>query len=165
MFFKSKWIFVLLSLTLILGLLLMLGRKSVHTEIWVEAEVAELWAALTKPAQIHKWNNVLVPIDGTLKEGHTIQYEFYQNEGGKAAVISARVKKVETSQLINQSGGIPGLLTFDHKYIIEPQGAKIKVTIHEEYRGIMVPFWNPAPVEKAYTRLLQSLKVYVEQKS
>ena len=55
-------------------------------------------------------------------------------------------------------GGMTGILTFNHKYILEKTGTVTKVIVHEEYKGIMVPFWNPSSVEKAYEKLLLELK-------
>ena len=55
---------------------------------------------------------------------------------------------VEEGKLLNQYGGTKTILTFDHKYILVKEGIKTKLIIHEEYPGIMVPFWNPDPVGK-----------------
>ncbi len=146
----------------VLGILLAIGRKSVHTEIEIHASPQSVWQILTDVPKVKEWNPVLIPTEGILSEGNTIKYEFYQEENGKAAVIDAKVKQLVTNKLIKQRGGIPLVLTFDHQYIIEVAANGCKVTIHEAYRGIMVPFWNANPVEEAYTRLLKALKNKVE---
>ena len=66
------------------------------------------------------------------------------------------------NQLLNQKGGIPAVLTFDHKYVLEPAGETTVIIIHEDYKGLGVHFWNPEPVEKAYQRLNEALKSRVE---
>jgi hypothetical protein len=76
--------------------------------------------------------------------------------------MDAVVKAMEPNRLLNQYGGMGFILTFDHKYTLEPVDSGTNVTIEEYYRGIMVPFWNPSPVEAAYHRLLFSLKNRVE---
>ena len=58
---------------------------------------------------------------------------------------------------------MPFILTFNHKYTLESANDGTRLIIHEDYRGIMVPFWNPTPVEKAYERLAMDLKTRVEK--
>lgn len=155
--FSSKWIIVVLLLILTLVVLFIIGRKSVHAEITIQASPEEIWAVLTDIQQIKAWNPVLIPIEGTLKEGADIKYEFHQDENN-SSIIPATVKQMTENQLLNQVGGMTGILTFDHKYILEPLKIGTKVIIHEEYRGIMVPFWDPSLVEAAYARIGDALK-------
>ena len=159
---KSKWFLVSLFFVLILGTLFMLGKKSVQTEITTSAAASKVWQAISSTEKVKEWNSVLIPLEGNLSEGETVKHEFFQEEGGKAAVMNAKVIKVDNEQMINQRGGIPGILTFNHQYIIEGGEAETQIIIHEEYRGLMVPFWNPAPVETAYGRLLGQLKSFLE---
>ncbi len=154
----SKWAIAVLVFTVAIIVLFLIGKKSVRSEVSIEASEQEIWFALTEMKQIKAWNKVLVPVEGEMTAGGIIKYEFYQEENGKAAVMDANVKQLITNKIINQTGGIPGILTFDHKYIINQS----TVAIDEQYRGIMVPFWNPAPVEKAYERLLLQLKKHIE---
>ena len=70
---------------------------------------------------------------------------FHQEEG-KSYPISARVRKVETNSLLNQSGGYAGIITHNHTYTLNESDTNAKVIIYEDYNGIMVPFWNPEPV-------------------
>lgn len=159
---KPKWLIAILSVFLILGVLFMLGKKSVHTEITTSASASKVWQALSSPEKVQEWNTVLIPLEGNLKEGETVKYEFYQEEGGKAAGINAKVIKIDHENEINQRGGIAGILTFNHQYILKGGKTETRIIIHEEYRGLMVPFWNPATVETAYRRLLSQLKNFLE---
>lgn len=161
-FLSSKWTITVFVLLIILLILFVVGKKSVHTSIAIQATPDEVWNVLTDFSKVKEWNQVLVPMNGELKERTKIKYEFYQEIDGKSAIIDATVKQVVPNKLINQNGGIPGVLTFDHQYILEENPTGTQVYIHEEYRGIMVPFWNPDPVEKAYSRLLRALKGRVE---
>ena len=154
----SKWLIAVLVILALLVILYFVGRKSVHAEVVIEASPEEVWSVLTDIPKIKDWNTVLIPIEGELTEGATLTYEFYQDEGGDAAVMGGKVKRIIEHQLINQAGGMQGVLTFDHQYILTELDEQTKVTIHEEYRGIMVPFWNPKPVGEAYERLLASLQ-------
>ena len=161
-FLTSKWVIAILIVVVILVVLFMIGRKSVSTEVQIKASQDAVWQALSDASVVKEWNKVLIPVEGELAEGNSIKYEFYQDEGGEAAAIDAKVKQISQAELINQQGGIPFILTFDHKYIIESTESGTTVRINEKYRGIMVPFWNPAPVEAAYSRLLQQLKDHLE---
>ena len=121
-------------------ILLAIGRKSAHAEVTIPTQPEIVWENLSNVSKVKAWNSILIPIAGELKEGSKVTYEFYQDEGGKAAVMSAAVKEIVPLKMINQTGGMPLILTFDHKYLIEQVPEGTKVTIHEEYRGVMVPF-------------------------
>ena len=136
----------------LLGVLLfglyMAGRKSVHTEIFIPAPPEKVWSVLIDVPKVREWNTVLIPVEGDIKIGSSVKYEFHQNEN-KTSIIPAKVKQIVENKLLNQTGGMPGVLTFDHKYIIQHTKNGTLVVIHEDYRGILVSFWNPAQVEYA----------------
>lgn len=146
-----------LALIVILLILYIAGNKSVHVEITIEAPPDKVWKVLTDHAEIKEWNKILIPLDGQFKEGTTIKYEFNQDENS-STTMPAKVIRIIENQLLNQSGGMMGVLIFDHNYILEPSGKGTKLTIHEDYKGIMVPFWNPVKVEAAYMRLAEALR-------
>lgn len=156
----SKWAIAIGAILVVLFILFLVGKKSVHVEISIDGTPEEVWAVLTDIDAMSNWNKVLVPIEGILSEGESVTYTFYQDDED-AATMFARVKTREENRLLNQAGGMWGVLTFDHRYILVPEGLGTRVTIHEEYRGIMVPFWNPQPVQSAYERLLWALKQQV----
>ena len=159
---SSKWIIGLLILIGSYLILWIIGKKSVEAETAINASGDEVWEALTTVEKVKKWNGVLIPVEGEMQAGSVIKYEFYQEENGEVAVMNAKVVEVSTQELINQRGGIPTILTFDHRYILTKNEGQTLVKIKEEYRGVMVPFWNPDPVEKAYERLLTQLKTFLE---
>jgi len=159
---SSKWVLGLVILLVTYLAVWFIGKKSVVSEIRINTTSALVWEALTDAEQVRKWNSVLIPADGNIQEGSKITYEFYQEENGKAAVMDAQVIQLIYAELINQKGGIPSVLTFDHRYIISSNDSSTTVKIREVYRGVMVPFWNPIPVEKAYDRLLVQLKTHLE---
>ena len=142
---------------LFIGVVMILSAcTSVNTDIVIPVEKEKVWNVLTDTEKIKEWNSVLVPLNGALSEGTKINYEF--NDGKSKSEIPAIVDKIVEKELINQSGGMWGILTFNHKYMLDEVESGTKVTIHEEYKGIMVPFWNSDPVEKAYEKLLLELK-------
>ena len=163
-FLSSKWFIGVFIVLILLVVLVFTGKKSVHTEVSIERSKEDVWKILTDFTTVKEWNKVLVPIDGTLELGNKVKYEFFQDEDGKPVVMEATVKQIEVGNLINQKGGTTGILTFNHQYILSESGNSTTVQIKEEYRGVMVNFWNPQPVEKAYYRLLLSLKQKAEEK-
>lgn len=153
----SKWMIFFYVPVLIMIILFMAGRKSVHTEVFIPASPKMVWSVLMDVPKLKEWNTVLIPIEGELIVGNSVKYEFHQDKNN-IITIPAKVKQIVEGKLLNQTGGMPGILTFDHKYILESDMSGTKVVIHEDYRGAMVPFWNPDPVEQAYTRLAEALK-------
>lgn len=160
-FLTSKWMVAAMVLVAILVILFLTGRKSVHSEITIEASPQQVWEVLTDIPAHQDWNQVLLPMGGAYLEGNTITYQFF--EPGKDAVeMSGKVVTIKANELLNQRGGMPGVLTFDHRYILESAGGDTKVTIHEDYRGIVVNFWSPSSVQVAYDQLIKALKKRVE---
>lgn len=160
--FKSKGMIIVLSILIILIVLFITGRKSVHSEILINAFPNDVWVTLTDINGHKDWNKVLIPQGGEYKVGNKITYQFY--EPGKEAVeMSGEVIEIKENELLNQKGGVKGILTFDHRYIIKSEGNNTKVIIHEDYRGIAVNFWNPSSVQLAYDQLIADLKEQVEK--
>ena len=153
----SKWLIALAVVAVILAVLYLAGRKSVHSEIVIPAPANAVWQVLTDTGAYRKWNTVLIPVEGEFAAGNTVRYEFNQDES-TTSTIPTTVKQVVENELLNQGGGMPGVLTFDHRYVLEPVAGGTRVTIHEDYRGIGVNFWNPSPVQAAYERLNRELR-------
>lgn len=111
-------------------------------------------------ANYEKWNQVLIPIEGDIKKGNNLRYKLIQLNGN-AIEIGMKVVQLVPLKLLNQRGGIPGIFTFNHQYILEPIGNNTKVTIHEDFKGIVVLFWDVNWVQQAYINLNKSLRQYV----
>ncbi|MEM8898698.1 MAG: SRPBCC family protein [Bacteroidota bacterium] len=157
-------VLMILSVFLLLGLILaVMGHKHVHHEIMIAASPEEVWAVIIDTDLYAEWNPAITVKKGDLIEGETILYDFKQNED-KSYDILATVKEMKEGQLLNQVGGRVGLLTFDHKYMLESVKNSTKVTIHEEYRGIGVHFWDPAPLEVVYGQVNTALKRRIESR-
>ena len=101
-------------------------------------------------------------LEGQITPGTKVKYRFTQSEDNSYE-IGSKVKTVEQNRLLNQGGGIPLILNFDHKYILESKGSTTTLTIHEDYGGIGVYFWNPAPVQLAYACLAEAIKARSEK--
>lgn len=158
----KKLMYIVLALLVVLIILVFTGNKSVHHEITINADPEKVWDILTNMDEYPSWNPVMELLEGTVQEGNKVKYKFTQDEN-TSSEIGATVLQVTPNKLLNQKGGIPLVLTFNHKYMLERTGNSTKVTIHEDYKGIGVNFWNPKSVEEAYKRLNIALKERVEQ--
>ena len=158
---NSKLLIILLVVIVILVILYFLGRKSVHHEIIVNASPEKVWSVLTNTDSYDNWNPVMKLLEGEVIEGNKVKYQFTQSTNNSYN-IATNVKKIIPNKLLNQGGGMPLILTFNHEYILELSGNGTKLTIHEDYKGIGVNFWNPSPVQAAYERLNEAIKKRVE---
>lgn len=152
---KVKWIAGLvggfvMSLTL-------LGCGKVHTEIVIPAPPDVVWSVLTNPQGYKDWNPVLIPLKGEFRQGEKLTYRMIQPDGKKSEV-KAKVIELLDKKKLNQFGGIRGILTFNHTWLLDPVDGGTRVTQHEEYRGIGVWFWDYSWVETAYSQANEALK-------
>jgi hypothetical protein len=158
----SKWTMIILVVILIAVVIAYLtGKKSVHDEILINASPEKVWSVLTNTNVYSSWNPVMKLLEGELAEGNTVKYQFTQSTES-VYTISARVKEMIPQEFLNQVGGMPVFLTFNHRYILNSTNEGTKLIIHEDYQGIGVHFWNPQPVEEAYKKLNSALKKHVE---
>ena len=133
------------------------AHKTVHAELVIPASPDRIWAVLTDTAAYAEWNPIFVRAEGEFREGGTVAYGM-KSPDGEVSDVAPTVRKLVPSREINQFGGIPGVLTFDHTWRIDPLPEGSKVTQHEEYRGVYVWFWDPAWVEDAYEEALVGLR-------
>jgi hypothetical protein len=104
-----------------------------------------------------EWNTVLIAVDVELREGEKLKYRMIQPEG-KECLVDTRVIKLEETRLLNQCGGIPGILTFNHKWTMQPADNGTRVIQHEEHKGIGAWFWNYSWVEPTYQKAIEAPK-------
>ncbi|MEL6674938.1 MAG: SRPBCC domain-containing protein [Bacteroidota bacterium] len=154
---------VTLIILAVLLLLVLLGNKSVHSEITIKASPEKVWEVLTQTDQYASWNPVMKLIEGEIKEGNKVTYQFTQSEDNSYN-IGTTVKKIIPLKLLNQGGGLPLILSFNHRYMLEASGEGTTLTIHEDYKGIGVNFWNAEPVQAAYEKLNAAIKQEAESR-
>lgn len=145
----SKWLIAVGLILITVIVLALYSRKSVRAELTIDASPEDLWSVLSDPASYPDWNPILVSVEGKFEEGATLSVGM-RNPDGSVTNVKPRVKKLVPRSELNQVGGIPGVLTFDHTWKLEAVAGGTRVTQFEEYRGIGVLFWDPAWVEKAY---------------
>jgi len=158
----KKLTYFLLALFLLLITLTVTGKKSVHHEIDIQAPPEKVWSIIIDTENYDNWNPVMRLIEGEVKEGNKVKYRFTQDEEN-ISEIPSRVKKIIPNELLNQAGGIPFILSFNHKYQLRKSSQGTKLTIHEDYKGIGVNFWNPEKVQLAYQKLNNAIKKKAEE--
>ena len=157
----SKWMIVVYILLALVIILFLTGKKSVHAEIIVNTSPDRVWEVLMDQQSYNNWSTVLIPTDGVFHSDSTVTYDMIDADG-KSTSVKTRVVELRKNEVLNQYGGTRGILTVDHRYILERAESGTKVIIHEDYRGIMVNFWNPGWVQKGYEQTLVGLKAYIE---
>ena len=106
---QSKLLIALGIIVLLLAVLYFLGRKSVHHEILIDASPEKVWKVLMDTDNYADWNPVMRLLEGEVKEGSRVKYQFTQ-DAENSSEIPSTVKKIIPDQLLNQGGGMPGVL-------------------------------------------------------
>ena len=138
-------------LGVVLSALAFAGCKSVDAQLTIPAPPEQIWSVLMDGESYGEWNPVLVQVEGEFREGERLTYQM-MTESGEPTEVEARVVKLDPGRELNQAGGIWGILTFDHHWILEPVEGGTRVTQHEDYEGIGVLFFDPSWFESAYDR-------------
>ena len=160
---RKKWMVAATVLpVLIFVTLFVLGRETFHAEITMEATPEEVWSVLTDAPGYAAWNPLLVPISGDFSEGEEVEYQMTQ-PNGKQSIMKSRVRKVVALEVLGQRAGIPGVLTADHTWRLEPTPGGTRVIQHEVDNGVAMLFWDSSWVQPAYERVNLALKRRVEQ--
>lgn len=155
--------YIIAGIVLCIIVLALTGKKSVHHEISINASTETVWQTLTDMDSYADWNPTLEVLEGEYKVGSKVRYRFHQSEGNSYEV-GTEVSLITPEKLIKQQGGTPGVITYHHQYILKEKTYGCLLTIHEDYAGLFVHFWNPAPAEKAYQRQNEALKAYLEKR-
>ena len=152
-----NWAVAVFVVLVALVSLALTGSKSVQAERVIPHPAEAIWAVLTDPDGYEHWNPILVRAEGWFEEGRTMRYLMRTADGG-ATPVESLVRHLVDEREINQFGGMRGVLTFEHRWRLEPAAQGTRVIQQEKYRGIGVWFWNPAWVESAYRDALVALE-------
>ena len=157
-----KWVIVGFIFLVVLALAVILPRKSVHAELVIDAKPASIWETLMDTSTYGEWNPIFTDVAGTFSKGATMRLNMTTADGGSTQ-IDVLVKEMLVNQALNQTAGIPGVLTADHRWLIEETAQGTRVVQHEEYRGLGVLFYDPTYAQDLYQQGLVSLKKRLEE--
>lgn len=136
-------------------------RKTFHIETVVPATPEQVWAVLSDTDAYSEWNPVFVDVDGTYVQGAKVKNKVRDPEG-KILEMTATVKALKPARELRQYGGIPGIITFDHRWLLEPVEGGTKVIQHEIDRGLYLWFWNSEWIEPAYSLVNDALETRIK---
>ena len=156
----AKWLLGLVALA-VAGMAV-LGKKTFHVEQEIAAPPSVVWAVLMDGAAYRDWNPVFVDVRGAYREGAEVT-NFVRQPNGEVLEIAATVSRLVPERELRQAGGIPGLLTFDHQWLLEPIDGGTKVIQHEVDRGFWLWFWDSSWIVPAYTEASEALRNRVTQ--
>lgn len=146
-----------LVIVIVVAILTFTGKKTFHVEIFVPAPPEAVWKVLTDADGYAEWNPVFVKVEGKFQPDGNVRTTV--KEPGKAdVVISSEIRKFAPNRELNQYGGIPWFITFDHQWLLEPVEGGTKVTQHEVDRGFYVWFWGSDWVEPTYMKASEALR-------
>ena len=153
--FSTKSLLVLALIAV--SALVWLPRKSVEAELLIEAPPKAVWAMLTDTDNYAAWNPIFVGVYGDMRPGGELMLDM-KLEDGQVSQITVTVDAMIEYQSIQQSAGVPGILTAHHEWSLEPAKGGALVVQRETYRGVGVLFYDPAYVELLYAEGLKNLR-------
>ncbi len=153
---RHRWTIIIALLLSLVVLGSVASRKSIHSETMIDASPELIWEILMDEESYPIWNKVLIPIKGEIEEGNRLTYKLIQ-ASGDSIEVNLKVKACIAQELLNQKGGIPGVFTFNHRYVLEQKDGRTQLIIHEDFRGIGVLFTDLNWLESAYSKLGQDL--------
>ena len=108
-----------------------------------------------------EWNPVFVEVAGKYAEGAKMLNKV-RDPKGNILEMTAKVKTVHEARELRQTGGIPGVITFDHQWLLEPVEGGTRVIQHEVDRGLYLWFWDSSWIEPAYAKTTKALEERVK---
>ena len=76
----SKWMMIAYTVITFGIILLILGKKTVHSEIIVNAPKEKVWQVLLNTDKYEEWNSVIKSVEGILKEGERVNFIFIKKK-------------------------------------------------------------------------------------
>jgi hypothetical protein len=147
------------------GVALLLGAggcKTVTAETVVAARPATVWRVLSDARGFERWNPVHVRVEGTFREGEVLKVHV-KDGAGKVSAFDSTVRRVVRERELAQGGGVPGILTFSHRFRLEAVAGGTRVVQREEFRGVGVLFVDLDWVEPGYRSVNAALKKTAEE--
>lgn len=149
-----KW--GVLAVVVVVAAAALFSKKTFLAETTIPAPPDAVWSVLMDTAEYANWNPVFVAIEGAYASGAQLTNHVRFPDGSVVA-MDATVETMVPSRELRQKGGMPGILTFDHRWLLEPVLDGTEVTQLEVDRGLWLWFWDSDWVEPAYRRTNEAL--------
>jgi len=163
-FVMKKALYMLFLLTAVIILLLVVGRKSLYTEIIINAPVDNVWKEFTNFPEYPRWNPFIKKIAGEMRTGGTINITI-QPKGNEPVNFNPTVLIYKEKSMIQWEGKlfVPGLFTGKHTFhVIRIDKNTTKFIQKEDFNGILVPFINLDSTLDGFKEMNTLLKNRVE---
>jgi hypothetical protein len=117
-------------------------RRSLDTEVEIDASAERVWTVLADLAAYPAWNPFIRRAAGELRRGERIQV-VVQPPGRSEFEFEPTLIAVEPGRELRWLGhlGIRGLFDGEHGFVIEPLAdGRVRFRHHEVMSGLLVPF-------------------------
>ncbi|HEX6067160.1 MAG TPA: SRPBCC domain-containing protein [Nitrososphaera sp.] len=138
--------------------------KEIRTEIDIGASPARVWQVLTDFATYHEWNPFIRKIEGQPLEGTKLRIHITTPAGVKRE-YSPKVTRVVAEQELRWLGKMPGLLSGEHIFTIEPAGENAHLVHREVFVGLLASFFGASldnDVKKGFEEMNAAMKKRAE---
>jgi hypothetical protein len=141
-------------------------RRSLDTEVEIEATAERVWDVLADFDAYPVWNPFIRRASGQLRDGQRIQVTI-QPPGRDEFEFEPTVISAERGRELRWRGhlGIPGVFDGEHAFAIEPLGdGRVRFRHYEVMSGLLVPFLGGMlrDTERGFHEMNRALKARVE---
>ena len=130
--------------------------KTFEAEITIAAPPEKVWAVLMDTESYPEWNPTFVAVSPPYALGVKISSRVMKPEGAFID-MTPTVTALVTDRELRQSGGLPGILTYNHSWLLRPVDGGTLVRQIDVDRGAFLWFWDTSWIEPAYQRANQAL--------
>jgi hypothetical protein len=139
--------------------------KEIRTEIDIDTSPLRVWQVLTDFSKYPEWNPFIRKIEGQPVEGAKLRIHITTPAGVKRE-YSPKVTKVVAERELRWLGKMPGLLSGEHIFSIEPVSDSSVYLVHREvFGGLLTPFFGSSldtDVRKGFEEMNAALKKRAE---
>jgi hypothetical protein len=138
-------------------------KRSIETEIIIEASAERVWAVLLATQDWSRWNPTIPTLSGKVALGSLIRVRLWI--GILPVMLLVRVTRLELHREFAWSGGVPGAAHASHGFRIEPLGpGRVRFVHYEHFEGGMAVAYlaTQKAIQKGYEAMNVALKARCE---
>ena len=126
-----------------------LTSKTFEAEITIAAAPEKIWEVLMDTGAYPDWNPTFVKVSGPYKVGTKMSLRVMKPDG---AFVEMRptLKALVPNRELHQGGGVPGVLTYNHRWTLQPVEGGTLVRQTDVDRGAFLWFWDSGWIEPAF---------------
>jgi hypothetical protein len=161
---KGMSILVLVIAAIIV--LLVVGKKSLYTEVIINAPAEKVWKEFTNFSEYPNWNPFLRKVSGDMKSGNSINVTI-QPKNHEPVDFNPAIIIYEEKRTVQWEGKlfIPGLFTGRHTFqLINIDKDKTRFIQKEDFNGILVPFISLDATLEGFKEMNGLLKSRIEKR-